>query len=214
MGFGIEDKFIKKTFLNKLFYLFFYVSQNCYRRETYNQFYLKYNIDPSFRLNGEGITFYGDGVIKCGKNSYIGGYSSIQAYKNCKVVIGNNCSIGRFVKIFTCNAVADQDFSKELKYSKGDVIIGDNCWIGIGVFIKEGVKVGSNVVIGANSAVVKDVPSDSVAAGAPAKIIKFKSYLSNLEKEKLADKYWDSLSDKLKIEFKRLRNNKNPGLWS
>ncbi len=207
MGFSIE-KFIKKTFLNKLFYQFFYILQQCYRKETYDRFCLKYDIDPSFGFNGEGILLYGDGVIKCGKNSYIGRYSSIQAYKNCKVVIGNNCSISHFVKIYTQNALADQDFGKEIKYSTGNVIIGDNCWIGTNVFIKEGVNIGNNVVIGANSAVVKDVPPNSIAAGNPAKVIKFKSYLSDLEKEKLADKYWDCLSDKLKLAFKYLRDNK------
>ena len=194
--------------LNKLFYLIFYFLQGCYWKEIYNQFRSKYEIDPSFLFNGEGVLFYGDGNIKCGKNSYIGRYSSIQAHKGCKVVIGNNCSISHFVKIYTQNTLADQDFSKEIKNSTGNVIIGDNCWIGINTFIKEGVKIGENAVIGANSTVVKDVPPNSIAAGNPAKIIKFKSYLSNSERDNLADKYWVSLSEKLKNEFKHLKEKR------
>ena len=52
------------------------------------------------------------------------------------------------------------------------VTIGDNCWIGGSVSILPGVSIGDNVTIGAGSVVVKDIPSGSVAAGNPAKVIK------------------------------------------
>ena len=51
-------------------------------------------------------------------------------------------------------------------------IIGDNVYIGAGAVILGEVTVGDNVVIGANAVVTKDVPSNSIAAGVPAKIIK------------------------------------------
>lgn len=41
--------------------------------------------------------------------------------------------------------------------------------------IKEGVKVGDDVIIGANSVVVKDIPSNAIVGGVPAKIIKYKN---------------------------------------
>ena len=50
--------------------------------------------------------------------------------------------------------------------------IGDNVSIGANVVIIGEIKIGNNVVIGAGSVVVKDVPSNSVVAGNPAKIIK------------------------------------------
>lgn len=50
--------------------------------------------------------------------------------------------------------------------------IGDNVYIGINCTILPGVNIGSNVIIGAGSIVTKDIPSNSVAAGVPARVIK------------------------------------------
>ena len=56
--------------------------------------------------------------------------------------------------------------------SKGEVVIGDNVWIGDKVAILQGVHIGDGAIIAANAVVTKDVPANSVAAGVPAKIIK------------------------------------------
>ncbi len=53
-----------------------------------------------------------------------------------------------------------------------DTYIGDNCVIGIGSIILAGVRIGNNVAIGAGSVVTKDVPSNVVVVGNPARIIK------------------------------------------
>lgn len=50
--------------------------------------------------------------------------------------------------------------------------IGDNVYISAGARILGEIKVGNNVIIGANAVVVKDVPENSVVAGVPAKVIK------------------------------------------
>ena len=167
---------------------------------------MKYDIHPTFKFNGEGIVFRGNGKIICGKNSYICRYSFIESVKGCKVVIGDNCAIAQFVKIYTRNPVADQDFStgrKNRHYNKGDVIIGNNCWIGANVFIRENVKIGDNSVIGANSVVVKDIPPHSIAVGYPAKVVKFKSYLSEEEKLYLIKKYREVISEKLIKKYEK-----------
>lgn len=52
------------------------------------------------------------------------------------------------------------------------VKIGDRCWIGANTIILPGVTIGDNVVIGAGSVVTKDIPSNVIAAGSPAKIIR------------------------------------------
>ena len=51
------------------------------------------------------------------------------------------------------------------------IIVGDNVFIGIGVTILQGVHIGDKVIVGAGSLVCKDIPSNSVAAGVPAKVI-------------------------------------------
>lgn len=50
--------------------------------------------------------------------------------------------------------------------------IGKNCFIGVGATILPGVHIGDEVIIGASSVVTKDIPSNSVAVGNPAKVIK------------------------------------------
>lgn len=52
------------------------------------------------------------------------------------------------------------------------IVIGDNVYIGLETMIMPGVTIGDNVIIGARSLVTRDIPSDSVAAGHPARVIK------------------------------------------
>lgn len=70
------------------------------------------------------------------------------------------------------------------EYFIAPVIIEDNVWIGEGVIVLPGVKVGKGAVIGAYSIINKDIPSNVIAAGQPAKVIK----------EYNADtKYWEKV---------------------
>lgn len=52
------------------------------------------------------------------------------------------------------------------------VLIGNNVFVGADTIILPGVTIGDNVVIGAGSVVTRDIPSDSVAVGQPARVIK------------------------------------------
>jgi acetyltransferase-like isoleucine patch superfamily enzyme len=56
--------------------------------------------------------------------------------------------------------------------SKGPVTISDNVWLGANVVVTSGVTIGRRSVIGANSVVTEDVPEFSIAAGAPAKVLR------------------------------------------
>jgi len=56
--------------------------------------------------------------------------------------------------------------------AKKEVILEDNVWVGANAIILKGVRIGKNSVIGAGSVVTKDVPSNVVVAGNPAKIVR------------------------------------------
>jgi acetyltransferase-like isoleucine patch superfamily enzyme len=56
--------------------------------------------------------------------------------------------------------------------SKGPVQIGSNCWFGVNCVVTSGVRIGERCVIGANSVVTEDLPARTIAAGAPARVIK------------------------------------------
>ena len=66
----------------------------------------------------------------------------------------------------------DASTKKGIGYTRiGMVNIGNNVFIGASSTVLPGVTIGDNVVIGAGSIVAKDIPSDSVAIGSPAKVI-------------------------------------------
>ncbi|MCW2951702.1 MAG: Acetyltransferase (isoleucine patch superfamily)-like protein [Conexibacter sp.] len=56
--------------------------------------------------------------------------------------------------------------------TKGPTRIGDNVWCGANVVVTSGVTIGERSVIGANSVVTQDIPAFSIAAGAPAKVLR------------------------------------------
>ncbi len=56
--------------------------------------------------------------------------------------------------------------------SKGPTRIGDNTWLGAHVVVTSGVTIGERCVIGANSVVTTDIPAGSIAAGAPARVLR------------------------------------------
>lgn len=84
----------------------------------------------------------------------------IHIKKNCR--IGSNCTLLPGVVIGNKNLEGDNTW----------VTVGDNCYFGLGAKVFGEVKIGNNVVIGANSVVVKDIPDNCVVSGIPARIIK------------------------------------------
>ncbi len=61
------------------------------------------------------------------------------------------------------------DFARNLKI---DTFIGEKCFIGANAIIMAGVIIGNQVIIGSGAVVTKDIPSNSIAVGNPAKVIK------------------------------------------
>lgn len=87
------------------------------------------------------------------------------------VRIKKSCRIGKSCTMLTGVIIGNRNFENE---EDEWVIIGDNCYIGVGAKIFGNVKIGNNVTIGANSVVTKDIPDNAVVGGVPAKIIRIK----------------------------------------
>ncbi|MFE4714641.1 DapH/DapD/GlmU-related protein [Paenibacillus sp. NPDC056722] len=114
-----------------------------------------------------------------GENCKLGDNVHIVASE--KVVIGDNCLMAS--KIFISDT-SHGDYSKAELDSGPDtppderplytkpVSIGNNVWIGENVCILLGVTIGNGCIIGANSVVNKDIPSNCIVAGSPARVIK------------------------------------------
>ena len=104
--------------------------------------------------------------------------------------LGNNVRIASKVTFVTHDVthvmLNDNPSLKGERFQEkiGCIEIQDNVFVGAGSTILYGVQIGTNVIIGAGSLVNKDIPSNSVAAGVPAKVIgSFDEYLSKRRAE-------------------------------
>ncbi len=77
--------------------------------------------------------------------------------------------------------------------SKGNIIIGNDVWIGSNAFIMSGVTIGNGAVIAAESVVTKNIPAYAIAAGVPARIVKYRFDQKTIEA--LEDIRWWDLPD-------------------
>jgi acetyltransferase-like isoleucine patch superfamily enzyme len=110
--------------------------------------------------------------IYIGESTFIGPYVCIAGPGNIK--IGKNCLIAAQSGIFANNhiysdptrSIASQGVTRE------GILIEDDCWLGSGVKVLDGVTIGKGSVIGAGSVVTKNIPPFSVAVGVPARVIK------------------------------------------
>ena len=148
------------------------------------------------------------------KNSYLID-AVIETYAtNTHVLIGKFCSMAHDIKfllalnhdyrkISTYPYIINlQNNSQEPDYivNKYQVIIGNDVWIGRGVTIMGGLRIGNGAVLGANSVVTKNVPAYSIVAGNPARVIKYR-FDSETIRKLLAIKWWNWSLDKIQHEF-------------
>ena len=88
------------------------------------------------------------------------------------VVFGDNVFIAPSCGFHTSGHPIDFERRNEgLEYAY-PIVVGNSVWFGAGVQVMPGVTIGDNVVIGAGSIVVKDIPSNTVAVGNPCKVLR------------------------------------------
>jgi acetyltransferase-like isoleucine patch superfamily enzyme len=92
------------------------------------------------------------------------------------VSIGERASVAQNVTIVADSAPNNSTLSGLLSVQplivRAPVVLRNDCWIGACVTILPGVTIGSHAVVGAGSVVTKDVPEKTIAAGAPARVIR------------------------------------------
>ena len=105
------------------------------------------------------------------------------------ISVGKNCLFSAGIHLIThdggVKVLSDSGyFQGERMDIIAPIVIGDNVYIGTGAYIMPGVTIGNNCVVGAASVVTKDIPSNTVAVGIPAKVIKTMDeyYKSSVEK--------------------------------
>ena len=102
-------------------------------------------------------------------------------YNPDKVFIGNNVRLASDVSLIThdvsYHVLNNYYGTNSFEEKTGQIVIGDNVFIGSKTIILYDVKIGNNVIVGAGSIVTRDLPSGSVCAGIPCrKIGEFESF--------------------------------------
>lgn len=106
----------------------------------------------------------------------IGDYTRIGLHNTIigPVTIGNHVNLAQGITVTALNhnfSEADKRIDEQ-GVSTGQVVIGDDVWIGANAVVLPNVSIGRHCVIAAGAVVTKDVPDGCVVAGVPAKIIK------------------------------------------
>jgi acetyltransferase-like isoleucine patch superfamily enzyme len=170
------------------------------------------------------ITLFPIEFVTVGSHSY--GFINLINYsfvhKNNKLIIGNFVSIGGNVKFFLNENHQTQTLTTfplksflikrdcpEDALGRGSIIIEDEVWIGFGVIILSGVKIGKGAIIATGAVVTNDIPPYTIVGGVPAKVIRprFSEEVSNrLLQLKLIDLPLDIIEKNLDL-FYRLINS-------
>lgn len=159
-----------------------------YNKLPYESKKEKYSVlKQLFGSIGESVTVGSPFLCDYGRNIHIGNHVSINmncTFVDCNTItIGCNVLISSNVQMYTSThpVEASERIIPDWTSDSGiyfcntyalPIEIGNNCWIGGGVIVLPGVKIGDGTVIGAGSVVTKNIPSNCVAAGNPCRIIR------------------------------------------
>jgi len=149
-----------------------------------------------FSVIGGGSCFDPDAYLIAGDWFHMGWNSQVNIA--CGVKVGDEVGIGIESKIFTHGAYIDS-YNIGAPVQWASVEIGNNVWLP-NAWVNPGVRIGDNVVVSARSLVNRNIPSGSLCAGIPIRIIKenyFPRLLSNEEKRDIIEKIFY----KIRIRF-------------
>jgi acetyltransferase-like isoleucine patch superfamily enzyme len=122
---------------------------------------------------GVWITMADTARVRIGEGCFLN--LNVQVAAHELVEIGDHCMFANGCFVTDANHRFD-DLEQPITWqgftSKGPTRIGDNVWCGAHVVVTSGVTIGRRCVIGANSVVTEDIPEFSIAAGAPAKVLR------------------------------------------
>lgn len=129
-------------------------------------------LSDNVMISIHGVKKIGGGRIYCADNVNINAECMLIASSD--ITIGKNSTLA-YRTLLTTNANPNAPYNELCKIYPPihkEIRIGDNVWVGAGVIILPGCRIGNNSVIAAGSVVCSDIPDNCMAAGVPAKVKK------------------------------------------
>ncbi len=123
-----------------------------------------------------------ESLIQIGKRCIIMPYNFLNPTK--PIVLGDDCAIGGHSQLFTHASWLSELQGFPVTFEP--ITIGDKVYLAWNIFVLPGAKIGNEVVIGAKSLVRGEIPSNTMAAGSPAKVIK-ENYPTRLDAQEKKD---------------------------
>ncbi len=125
---------------------------------------------------GEGAYIKPPLFVDYGENIHIGARTfvnyNLTALDVASITIGADCQLGPNVQLLTPTHPIDPEPRRDKLEAAQPIVLEDNVWLGGGVIVCPGVRIGKNSVIGAGSVVTKDIPPNVVAVGNPARVVR------------------------------------------
>lgn len=129
-------------------------------------------LSDNVMISIHGVRKIGGGKIYCADNVNINAECMLVASSD--ITIGKNSTLA-YRTLLTTNANPNAPYNELCKIYPPihkEIRIGDNVWVGAGVIVLPGCRIGNNSVIAAGSVVCSDIPDNCMAAGVPAKVKK------------------------------------------
>lgn len=123
------------------------------------------------------------GVISIGIDSLVGDHCNLFGQGN--LTIGNHVMIASGVRIVPNQHTFENPLTPigQQPCRSVGIVIKDDVWIGVNAVVLDGVTIGTGAIIGAGSVVTRDIPDYAIAAGVPAKVMKFRPSFSGSKPE-------------------------------
>jgi len=151
------------------------------------------------------------GSIKIGANTFINLHSWLVS-SMAPIQIGNDVLIGPHCAFYSANhGIAPGEFirTQPLK-TRGGIIVEDDVWLGHGVTVLDGVRIGKGAVVGAGAVVTHDIPAGAIAAGVPARVTKMRSDLVEPNPRSAAPVKVDWWEPRTESREPRMENSSTP----
>ena len=194
------------------------MNEKIYPREFDNQIVYLKNVITKPNIEVGDYTIYNDYVNDprdFEKNNVLYHYP----VNNDKLIVGKFCSIACGAKFMftsgnhTMKSLSTYTFPiffdeweldpvniRDAWDNKGDIVIGNDVWIGYEAVIMQGVTIGDGAIIGTRALVTKDVPPYTIVGGAPAKPIRNR-FSEEIIAKLLEMKWWDWPEERIKANI-------------